>query len=124
MLRLLDTAFFIFHTLVIAINVLGWIPRRTRRLHAIVLGITALSWFALGPLLGYQMGYCFCTDWHWQVRRQLGYVDTGSYIELLFRMTGLPISAAWANALAYGAFGAAVLGAIVVRLPPLWSKNR
>jgi hypothetical protein len=39
-------------------------------------------------------------------------------------MAGLPISAAWANALAYGAFGGAVLAAIVVRLLPLWSKNR
>jgi hypothetical protein len=70
------------------------------------------------------MGYCFCTDWHWQVRRQLGYIDNGSYIELLFQMAGVPISAAWANTLAYGAFGGAVLGAIAVRLAPLLSKRR
>jgi hypothetical protein len=114
MLKLLDTAFFVFHALVIVINLTGWIFPRTRKLHIIVLGLTAFSWFGLGPLLGYPLGYCFCTDWHWRIRQQLGFTDTGGYIELLFSMAGMPISAATAAILAYGAFGAALVATLVV----------
>ena len=66
-------------------------------------------------LLGHPAGYCFCTAWHWQVRRALGYRDPGSYIELLFSMGGLPVNAGQAAALAYGGFGLALLGAVWVR---------
>jgi hypothetical protein len=108
-LQALNIAFFAFHTLVIMFNLAGWIWAKTRKAHLAVLGLTAFSWFALGPLLGYQLGYCFCTDWHWQIRRQLGIVDDGSYIGLLFKMAGIPIGEDAAAALAYGAFGLAVL---------------
>src|SRR5690606_21765229 len=40
------------HVAVVLANVLLWIPRRTRTLHAIVVGVTATSWFVLGPGLG------------------------------------------------------------------------
>lgn len=121
-LRLLDAGFFVFHSAVILINLLGWIPRRARRLHLAVLGLTAFSWFALGPLLGHPAGYCFCTDWHWQVRRALGYHDPGSYIELLFNMGGLPVNAGLAAALAYGGFGVALLGAAWAHGRTLWAR--
>lgn len=115
-LRALDIGFFVFHSVVIVVNVTGWIWARTRRLHLAVLAVTAFSWFALGPLLGFPLGYCFCTDWHWQIRRQLGYNDSGGYIQLLFQMAGLPVSAEVAAIVAYGAFGAAVLGALFANL--------
>lgn len=115
-LRVLDIGFFVFHSAVILINVTGWIWARTRRVHLAVLGVTAFSWFALGPLLGFPLGYCFCTDWHWQVRRQLGYNDSGGYIQLLFQMAGLSIGAQTAAIIAYGVFGSALLGAIVVNV--------
>ena len=57
--RFLDAVFFIFHGLVVLVNVFGWIPRRTRRLHLVVMVVTAISWFALGPLFGYGVGYCY-----------------------------------------------------------------
>jgi Protein of Unknown function (DUF2784) len=115
-LRVLDIGFFVFHSVVIVVNVTGWIWARTRKAHMAVLGVTAFSWFALGPLLGFPLGYCFCTDWHWQIRRQLGYTDDGGYIQLLFQMAGMPISAQAAAIVAYCAFAMAVLGAIVVNI--------
>ncbi len=116
LLKTLDVAFFVFHTLVIVVNLTGWIWPRTRKLHMIVLGLTAFSWFALGPLLGFPLGYCLCTDWHWQIRRQLGINDSGGYIELLFSMAGLPISTATAAIVAYGAFTGALIATVAVNL--------
>lgn len=69
-LRLLDVAFFAFHTVLVLFNLLGWVWRPTRRWNLITLGVTACSWFVMG--LWYGIGYCICTDWHWQVRRELG----------------------------------------------------
>ena len=34
--------------------------------------LTMLSWFGVG--LVYGIGYCPCTDWHWEVKRRLGEV--------------------------------------------------
>ena len=37
--------------------------------------------------LKYGIGYCICTDWHFQARRALGYIDTeGSYIDFILRL--------------------------------------
>jgi hypothetical protein len=89
MYQLLNHFFFFFHTVVILFNTFGWIPRRTRRWNLLTLGITAFSWFVLG--IWYGWGYCFCTDWHWQVREELGYHDTSrSYIHfLVLQLTGV-----------------------------------
>lgn len=123
-LQLLDAAFFVFHTLVIIINLTGWILPRTRKLHLIVLGVTGFSWFGLGPLLGYPLGYCLCTDWHWRIRQRLGIVDQGGYVELLFKMAGLPISGETAATLAYGAFGGALLATLIVQIIGVARRRR
>lgn len=48
----------------------------------ITLGLTAFSWVILGIFYGF--GYCFLTDWHWDIREALGYpVDSNSYIHFL-----------------------------------------
>ncbi len=70
MLILLDHGLMFFHNLVIGINVFGWIAPRTRPLQRWVLLFTTLSWLGLGAFYGW--GYCFLTDWHWSVKRQLG----------------------------------------------------
>lgn len=89
----LDIAFIIFHTVFILFNLSGWVWKATRRLHLITILATAFSWFILG--IWYGFGYCFCTDWHWQVRRELGYTDMpNSYIKFLIELlTGINISA-------------------------------
>ena len=87
--QLLNYFFFAFHTIFTMFNITGWIFKPTRRWNLITLVLTAFSWFVLG--IWYGWGYCFCTDWHWNVRAHLGYHDQrGSYIHfLLLKLTGI-----------------------------------
>lgn len=89
MYSVLDVAFIVFHSAVVFFNLFGWMWRRTRRLHLLVIGLTILSWFGLGAIYGW--GYCPSTDWHWQVKRRLG--ETGlpsSYVKYyLDAVTGI-----------------------------------
>ncbi|NOX36525.1 MAG: DUF2784 domain-containing protein [Calditrichaeota bacterium] len=86
--RFLNGFFFVFHSALIVFNLLGWAWRRTRRWNLYTLLLTGFSWFGLG--IWYGFGYCPSTDWHWQVRRRLGYYDMPtSYIQfLLEQLTG------------------------------------
>ena len=88
-LILLDYFFIIFHTFFTVFNMTGWIFRKTRKVHAVTMGLTTFSWFILG--IWYGWGYCFCTDWHWQVRESLGRpIRSYSYIHfLLLEITGI-----------------------------------
>jgi len=77
---LLDWFFVIFHMLLVGFNLFGWVWTKTRRLHLYVISFTIFSWVGLGLFYGW--GYCPLTDWHWQVKRNLG--ETGlpaSYIK-------------------------------------------
>ena len=69
----------------------GWMSIKTRKWHLLTIILTALSWFVLG--IWYGFGYCVCTDWHMDVRRQLGYHDSQhSYIQfLIFKITGVDL---------------------------------
>jgi Protein of Unknown function (DUF2784) len=92
-LSFLNIFFFCFHTAFIFFNVFGWMWPRLRRWNLYTLLMTAFSWFVLG--IWYGWGYCFCTDWHWTVRRQLGFKDeSNSYIHfLIVQLTGADIPA-------------------------------
>jgi|SRR5690606_12372607 len=80
--KLANIFFFVFHITLIVFNLFGWIPRRLRRWNLLTLMLTAFSWFVLGIFFGF--GYCFLTDWHWQVRQHLGYhTSSHSYIHFL-----------------------------------------
>lgn len=87
-LYFLNIFFFIFHTAFTVFNIVGWAFRKTRKLHLVTILLTAASWFLLG--IWYGWGYCFCTDWHWQVREAMGYHDrSNSYIHfLLLKLSG------------------------------------
>jgi hypothetical protein len=63
----------------------------------ITISLTAFSWFILG--IWYGWGYCFCTDWHWAVRKKLGYIDDStSYIHLLIqKLTGINANPQWVD---------------------------
>ena len=89
MYRALDIFFVLFHSVLVGFNVTGWIWRRTRRAHLITISATLLSWSVLGIFYGF--GYCPCTDWHWDVKRELGERNLpASYIKYyLDRITGL-----------------------------------
>lgn len=72
------------HLLVIGFNMLGWIWNKLLRLHLICIFATAFSWFALG--IWYGWGYCFLTDWQWEVKRQLGEKELpASFISYMLR---------------------------------------
>ncbi len=88
-LQFLDWFFIAFHTSFTLFNAVGWMFRKTRRAHLVTMGLTAASWFILG--IWYGWGYCFCTDWHWQVRQALGRpIRFNSYIYFLIdETTGL-----------------------------------
>jgi len=122
-LELLNISFFIFHTLLILFNMVGWAFRRTRPWHLATLGLVALSWFGLG--LWYGWGYCLCTDWHWRVRQQLGYQDENdSYIYLLIHgLTGLQPSVAFCEFLAGSVFLMAVTLTLVLNWRD-WRRGR
>src|ERR1044071_4217724 len=85
----LNYFFFVFHTLFTLFNIVGWMFRATRKWNLITLLLTAGSWFIVG--IWYGWGYCFCTDWHWQVREKLGLYDqSNSYVHfLLLKLTGI-----------------------------------
>jgi hypothetical protein len=85
----LNIFFFAFHTLFTLFNITGWMFRATRKWNLVTLLLTAFSWFVLG--IWYGWGYCFCTDWHWDVRERLGFHDQqNSYIHfLLLKLTGV-----------------------------------
>ena len=93
MYQTLNIFFFVFHTSLILFNMFGWIAKRTRRWNLLTLFLTGGTWLVSG--IWYQIGYCPCTDWHHEVRRNMGFDDmSGSYIKfLLDRMTGLSFDA-------------------------------
>lgn len=89
MYAFLDIFFLIFHTTLVGFNVTGWIWKRTRRIHLVVITMTIFSWIGLGFFYGF--GYCPCTDWHWRVKRALGETNLpASYVKYyLDGVTGL-----------------------------------
>lgn len=99
MLSLLNILFFVAHDLIIVINLFGWIFRSTRRLQRVTLGCTLFSWLVMGAWYGW--GYCLCTDWHFQIRRQLGvHQNESSYTQLLLnQMTGRQFSRQFSDSL-------------------------
>jgi hypothetical protein len=124
MLAFLDIAFFVFHTGLMGFNLVGWMWRRTRVAHLIALSLTAFSWFVLGAFYGW--GYCFCTDWHFRVREQLGYADPDTnYVQLLVnKLFGASITAETADWIALAGFVAIVIATAVVWWRDWRSNNR
>lgn len=76
--------FLVFHTVLILFNLFGWLVPRWRKWHLFCLLVTLFSWGVLGIWKGF--GYCFLTDWHYRVLRQMEYGDLPeSYIAFLIR---------------------------------------
>jgi hypothetical protein len=122
--RALDIFFFIFHSSLILFILLGWIPRKTRRLHLATVILTAFCWFVLG--IRYGFGYCPCTDWHWRVRWQLGQTDMpNSYIKFLIdSFTGWNANATLVDGITVAAFFLACILAVYVNWPDREKKQR
>ena len=109
MLYVLDTLLFITHLVVIGANLFAWIWKRTRRLHLWVAGVTVFSWAVLGIWNGF--GYCFLTDWEWDIKRKLGERDLPhSFIQYLSdNVFGLYLSPGLVDSLTLWLFVAAIV---------------
>lgn len=119
----LDGAFFAFHSALILFILFGWIWRRTRRASLIVNLFTAFSWVVLG--FWYGIGYCPCTEWHWQVRRQLGHTDLPrSYVKFLLQQaTGWDAPAVWVDGVTAAVFAAVFLLSLALTLRDRESRD-
>ncbi len=120
---LLDKFFFVFHSFMIVFNLFGWIWEKTRVANLIMLLLTAFSWFILG--IWYGFGYCFCTDWHYQVRMKLGYFDMpSSYVKFLIdSLTGLDINAKLADIFTFTFFLLGLIASILINIQ-VWRNER
>jgi hypothetical protein len=104
MLYILNTLFFLFHSLWILLILFGWMHTRTLRISFCAVLLTALSWFGLGFWYGW--GYCICTDWHWKVRREMGIYDrSNNYVHfLIVELTGVDIPSDIVNSIVMFSF--------------------
>jgi len=116
--------FYVFHVVLILFNVIGWIWKGTRKLNLLTLGLTAFSWFALGIFYGW--GYCFLTDWHWQVRLELGYpVKSASYIHFLVTsMFSIKVSESLVDVMTVVMFFAALPTSLFLNVRDLRRRRR
>lgn len=111
--KFLDVFFLIFHLLLVVFVLTGWIWRKTRKWHLVVVLLVLASWFILG--VWYGIGYCPLTDWHWQVLANLGHTGLpSSYIGYLVeRFTGFAADPFWVDTVTVsGAVSALVLSII------------
>lgn len=116
LLVLLDGGLSVLHVTVVLGVLTLWIPKATRRLHLLLVGVTAVSWLGLGLIHG--VGYCFLTDWQWEVKRWRGEASLPrSFIHYaLTRWFGLSLRATTSDVLTGVGFGLAACLSLVVNL--------
>lgn len=118
MLAFLNFCLFGAHNALILLNMFGWAFRRTQVIHLVALLATLFSWFVMGIWRGF--GYCMCTDWHFQIRREMG-IHQGevSYIELLLnQIPSVTVSRQFADRLVLS-----VMVLILVATTIVWTKR-
>lgn len=118
MLELLDSVLLCLHLLIIFFNLFGWVWIRTRKIHFWVMLTTLFSWLVLG--IKYGLGYCFLTDWHWEVKRKLGETNLpASFVKyFLDEYTPLVVSADIVDLVTGVSFGIVVVLAIFLKIRP------
>ncbi len=116
MLQFLNVFFLIFHTALVLFNVLGWMFTKTLRWNLVTLALTAASWGLMG--IKYGLGYCLCTDWHWQVRQALGIHDQArTFIQLLvFQFSGWLPSEQLASSLTASFFFVSLFASVTLNI--------
>jgi hypothetical protein len=124
--HVLDVFFFVFHAIFTSFCTLGWIWRKTRKLNLIFLLLTGFSWFFIGTVCGYGLGYCPFTDWHWQVKMKLGYTEIPrSYIKFfLDTLTGLDFDAFVVDTVVAFVFAAALIISIILNIRDIIKRKQ
>ncbi|MFC4873019.1 DUF2784 domain-containing protein [Negadavirga shengliensis] len=120
LLKLVDNFFVVFHTALILFNLFAWMWKPLQKWHFVTITLTFASWIILG--IWYGWGYCFLTDWHWDVLRELGETDLpSSYISYLMeRLFGLQFPDTWVDAVTAGLAVIVLIASIKVNF---FSKN-
>lgn len=123
-LVLADWFFLIFHTLFSLFNITGWIFRKTRKIHLMTISFTIFSWFFLG--IWYGLGYCFCTEWHWQIRQMMGRpIQSHSYIHFLIQeITGANLNPALVDRLVMSLFIFTVICTVIINVNAYLNSNK
>jgi hypothetical protein len=87
------------------------------------IGLTVSAWFAFAPWYG--LGYCPCTDWHWQVKRALGQYDMpNNYMTYLTdAWTGIAITDDFAERLAWTTLLPALILSLALNLRDFLRKR-
>ncbi|RFZ90401.1 DUF2784 domain-containing protein [Mucilaginibacter conchicola] len=125
MLQLLDILLTLVHIVIIGFNLLGWIWKRTRKLHLFCVAITAGCWLILG--IWYGIGYCPVTDYQWRIKEQLGEQNLpGSFIKYMAdKITGRDINSDLIDAATGLGFLLAVIMAVYFNfISPRLEKRR
>jgi hypothetical protein len=89
----LDYFLTLFHSAIVLFVLTGWIFKSTRKAHIIAIGLILIAWLGIGWYKGV-IGYCPLTDWHWDIKRDLGERNiSSSFIEyMLEKITGLDLN--------------------------------
>lgn len=103
-LMVLDFLLTILHLIIIFFNLLGWVFKKTRRVHFWFAMVTLACWTILGIWFG--LGYCPITDWQWSIKVRLGEQNLpASFIKYFAdKVTGKSINADLIDALTLGLF--------------------
>jgi len=119
----LDKFFIIFHTFFALFSLFGWIWKNTRKINLFFLSLTFFSWLIVG--IWYGIGYCPLTEWHWQIRYDLGLYDMpNSYIKfLLDTLTGLDWNERLVDVGTGLAFSASLIISIILNIHD-WRNKR
>ena len=122
MYHFLNYFFIVFHIILLLFNIFGWIPEKTRKWNLVTLLLTCFSWFVLG--IWYGWGFCLCTEWHWEVRRHLGYYDNDSYTHFLaLKLTGINFPQHTVDIVTAAAFFISIVASITLNIRD-WRKKR
>lgn len=124
MLKALDILLFLIHVVVVFGNLFGWIWKRTRKAHLILVCLTLISWFVLGIWKGW--GYCVLTDWEWDVKRALGEqgLPSSFTVYLANNIFGLNWSRALVDSLTLAGLIIAIVGAAIMNIKDLRERKR
>lgn len=123
MLEALDVIFHILHLSIILINLTFWMSFRTLKIAQATVSLTLVSWLGFGFFYGF--GYCFLTDWQWQVKEKLGQTNLpASYIKyVLDLITGMNWNPELVDRMALVGLSFSVLGCLIQTIRKIRKEN-
>ena len=120
----LDILFTILHLVIIFFNLFGWIWKKTRKVHLVVVALTIASWLILG--IWYGLGYCFLTDWHWSIKEKLGETNLpNSFIKYIAdKVTGMNLHAGTVDSITLITFVLIVIITLYINFLHPWINRK